>query len=197
MIYQIYPRSFADSGGDGIGDLPGITARLDHLAELGVDAIWLSPFYPSPQADAGYDVADYRDVEPLFGTLADADDLIAQARARGLRVIVDLVPNHTSSAHKWFQAALTAAPGSPSGSGTSSATAGDRTAASRPTTGRASSADRPGPGSPTGSGICTSSTPPSPTSTGTTLRYGRNSSTCCGSGWTGASTASGSTWHTA
>ncbi|MEV6812783.1 glycoside hydrolase family 13 protein [Micromonospora sp. NPDC051296] len=112
VIYQIYPRSFADSGGDGIGDLPGITARLDHLAELGVDAIWLSPFYPSPQADAGYDVADYRDVEPLFGTLADADQLIAQARARGLRVIVDLVPNHTSSAHRWFEAALATGPGS-------------------------------------------------------------------------------------
>ncbi|WP_189045997.1 glycoside hydrolase family 13 protein [Micromonospora sonchi] len=112
VIYQIYPRSFADSGGDGIGDLPGITARLDHLVELGVDAIWLSPFYPSPQADAGYDVADYRDVDPLFGTLADADNLIAQARARNLRVIVDLVPNHTSSAHRWFQAALAAGPGS-------------------------------------------------------------------------------------
>jgi alpha-glucosidase len=112
-IYQIYPRSFADSDGDGIGDLPGITARLDHLVELGVDAVWLSPFYPSPQADAGYDVADYRDVDPLFGTLADADKLIGEARSRGLRVIVDLVPNHTSSAHRWFQAALRAAPGSP------------------------------------------------------------------------------------
>ncbi|WBB57282.1 glycoside hydrolase family 13 protein [Verrucosispora sp. WMMD573] len=112
VIYQIYPRSFADSGGDGIGDLPGITARLDHLAQLGVDAVWLSPFYPSPQADAGYDVADYRGVEPLFGTLADADDLIAKAHANGLRVIVDLVPNHTSSAHAWFQAALAAGPGS-------------------------------------------------------------------------------------
>ncbi|MGW1059250.1 glycoside hydrolase family 13 protein [Micromonospora rubida] len=113
VIYQIYPRSFADSDGDGIGDLPGITARLDHLAELGADAIWLSPFYPSPQADAGYDVADYRDVDPLFGRLADADRLIAEARARDLRVIVDLVPNHTSSAHRWFQAARPAAPGSP------------------------------------------------------------------------------------
>ena len=113
VIYQIYPRSFADSDGDGIGDLPGITARLGHLAELGVDAVWLSPFYPSPQADAGYDVADYRDVDPLFGTLADADKLIAEATARGLRVIVDLVPNHTSSAHRWFQAALAAAPGQP------------------------------------------------------------------------------------
>ncbi|MFY1704019.1 glycoside hydrolase family 13 protein [Micromonospora sp. WMMA1923] len=112
VIYQIYPRSFADSDGDGIGDLPGITARLDHLAELGVDAVWLSPFYPSPQADAGYDVADYRDVEPLFGKLSDADRLIAEAKSRGLRTIVDLVPNHTSSAHVWFQAALAAAPGS-------------------------------------------------------------------------------------
>ncbi|MFC0098083.1 alpha-amylase family glycosyl hydrolase [Micromonospora marina] len=113
VIYQVYPRSFADSDGDGIGDLPGITSRLDHLAELGVDAVWLSPFYPSPQADAGYDVSDYRDVDPLFGTLADADQLIAAAKARGLRVIVDLVPNHTSSAHRWFEAAVAAPPGSP------------------------------------------------------------------------------------
>ncbi|WP_091293128.1 glycoside hydrolase family 13 protein [Micromonospora halophytica] len=113
VIYQIYPRSFADSDGDGMGDLPGITARLGHLTELGVDAVWLSPFYPSPQADAGYDVADYRDVDPLFGRLSDADALIAEARARGLRVIVDLVPNHTSSAHRWFRAALPAGPGSP------------------------------------------------------------------------------------
>lgn len=96
-----------------MGDLPGITARLDHLAELGVDAVWLSPFYPSPQADAGYDVADYEAVDPLFGTLADADALIEGAHARGLKVIVDLVPNHTSSAHRWFQAALAAGPGSP------------------------------------------------------------------------------------
>ncbi|MEW2327865.1 glycoside hydrolase family 13 protein [Micromonospora chersina] len=113
VIYQIYPRSFADANGDGIGDLPGITARLGHLSELGVDAIWLSPFYPSPQADAGYDVADYRDVDPLFGTLGDADKMIAEAKARDLRVIVDLVPNHTSSEHRWFQAAVAAAPGSP------------------------------------------------------------------------------------
>ncbi|RPF28761.1 glycoside hydrolase family 13 protein [Georgenia muralis] len=113
VIYQVYPRSFADGDGDGIGDLPGITARLDHLAALGVDAVWLSPFYRSPQADAGYDVADYRAVDPLFGTLADADALLARARELGLRVIVDLVPNHTSDEHEWFAAALAAGPGSP------------------------------------------------------------------------------------
>src|SRR5665647_138869 len=113
VIYQVYPRSFADSSGDGIGDLAGITARLAHLARLGVDAIWLSPFYRSPQADAGYDIADYRDVDPLFGTLADFDALLERAHGLGLRVIVDLVPNHTSDEHVWFQAALAAGPGSP------------------------------------------------------------------------------------
>lgn len=113
VIYQIYPRSWADADGDGMGDLPGITARLDHLADLGVDALWLSPFYTSPQHDAGYDVADYRDVDPRFGTLADADAMVARAHELGLRVIVDLVPNHSSSEHVWFQQALAAAPGSP------------------------------------------------------------------------------------
>jgi Glycosidases len=112
VIYQIYPRSFADANGDGIGDLAGVTEHLDYLRELGVDAIWLSPFYVSPQADAGYDVADYRDVDPLFGTLDDFDTMLAEAHARGLRVVVDLVPNHTSSEHAWFQAALAAPPGS-------------------------------------------------------------------------------------
>jgi alpha-glucosidase len=112
VIYQIYPRSFADASGDGIGDLRGITDRLDHLVSLGVDAVWLSPFYRSPQNDAGYDVADYCDVDPLFGTLADFDDMLAQAHDRGIRVIVDLVPNHSSDQHEWFQAALAAAPGS-------------------------------------------------------------------------------------
>lgn len=112
VIYQIYPRSFADASGDGIGDLPGITSRLDHLVSLGVDAIWLSPFYRSPQKDAGYDVADYCDVDPLFGTLDDFDALRSAAHERGIRVIVDLVPNHSSDQHTWFQAALAAAPGS-------------------------------------------------------------------------------------
>jgi alpha-glucosidase len=113
VIYQIYPRSFADSDGDGVGDLPGITARLEALAELGVDAIWLSPFFTSPQHDAGYDVADYTDVDPLFGTLDDFDALRDRAHGLGLKVMIDLVPNHSSSAHAWFQAALAAAPGSP------------------------------------------------------------------------------------
>ena len=93
VIYQIYPRSFADASGDGIGDLPGVTAHLDDLRSLGVDAVWLSPFYRSPQHDAGYDVADYRDVDPRLGTLADFDQLMARATELGLRVIVDLVPN--------------------------------------------------------------------------------------------------------
>ncbi|WP_306212266.1 glycoside hydrolase family 13 protein [Actinoplanes sp. RD1] len=113
VIYQIYPRSFADSNGDGMGDLPGITARLTDLRDLGVDAVWLSPFYSSPQHDAGYDVADYRTVDPRFGDLGDADKMIAEAKSLGLRVLVDLVPNHTSSEHEWFRAALAAAPGSP------------------------------------------------------------------------------------
>jgi len=113
VIYQIYPRSFADASGDGLGDLPGVTAHLDDLKDLGVDAIWLSPFQRSPQKDAGYDVADYRDVDPIFGTLADFDAMLAGAHDRGIRVIVDLVPNHSSDQHVWFQEALKAAPGSP------------------------------------------------------------------------------------
>jgi alpha-glucosidase len=112
VIYQIYPRSFADSNGDGIGDLPGITARLPKLAELGVDAIWLSPFQRSPQKDAGYDVSDYCDVDPLFGSMTDFDRLLDEAHGLGLRLIVDLVPNHSSEEHEWFQAALAAGPGS-------------------------------------------------------------------------------------
>lgn len=113
VIYQIYPRSFADSTGDGYGDLPGIIEKIPYLAGLGVDAIWMSPFYRSPMADAGYDVADYEEIDPLFGDLSDADRLIATAHAAGLKVVVDLVPNHTSDEHRWFRAAVAAGPGSP------------------------------------------------------------------------------------
>jgi alpha-glucosidase len=102
VFYEIYVRSFADSNDDGVGDLPGITSRLPYLRELGVDAIWLTPFYPSPGADHGYDVADYVDVDPLFGTLADFDELLAAAHEGGIRVVVDIVPNHTSDLHPWF-----------------------------------------------------------------------------------------------
>lgn len=113
VIYQIYPRSFADGNGDGMGDLKGITERLSSLASLGVDAVWFSPFFKSPQKDAGYDVSDYKDIDPLFGTLADFDVMLARATELGLKVIVDLVPNHSSDQHALFQAALKAAPGSP------------------------------------------------------------------------------------
>ncbi len=104
IVYQIYPRSFADSNADGIGDLRGILERLDYLVWLGIDAIWLSPIYPSPMVDFGYDVADYVSVDPIFGSLEDLDRLIAAAHERGLRLILDLVPNHTSDQHPWFVA---------------------------------------------------------------------------------------------
>ncbi len=113
VIYQIYPRSFADSTGDGYGDLPGIISKLPYLVELGVDAVWLSPFYLSPMADGGYDVADYNVVDPMFGETADAFRLVEQAHDNGLKVFIDLVPNHTSDEHAWFKAAAAAGPGSP------------------------------------------------------------------------------------
>jgi alpha-glucosidase len=112
-IYQLYVRSFADGNGDGIGDLAGVRAHLPYLAGLGVDAIWFNPWYPSPMADAGYDISDYRSIDPVFGTLADADALIGEAHALGLRIIIDVVPNHGSDQHPWFTAALAAPPGSP------------------------------------------------------------------------------------
>ncbi|MET7396581.1 glycoside hydrolase family 13 protein [Dactylosporangium sp. NPDC005572] len=106
-IYQIYPRSFADDNGDGVGDLAGVRRRLGYLRDLGIDAVWFSPWFPSPMADAGYDVADYRDIDPAFGTLPEACALIDEAHALGIRIIIDIVPNHTSVAHEWFQRALT------------------------------------------------------------------------------------------
>ena len=108
VFYQIYPRSFADANGDGTGDLQGIVEHIDYLASLNVDALWLSPFLTSPQVDHGYDVADYRDIDPLFGTLADIDAVIAAAHDKGIKVTIDLVPNHTSNEHAWFTAAVAA-----------------------------------------------------------------------------------------
>ncbi len=102
IVYQIYPRSFQDTNGDGIGDLDGITRRLDYLTWLGVDAVWVCPIYTSPMADFGYDISNYRDVDPIFGTLADFDRLIQEAHSRGLKLILDFVPNHTSDQHPWF-----------------------------------------------------------------------------------------------
>ena len=113
VVYQIYPRSFKDSTGSGLGDLNGVTEKIDYLAELGVDAIWLSPFYPSQLADGGYDVDDYRNVDPRLGTMDDFDRLAEAAHAHGIKVVVDIVPNHSSNLHEWFQAALKAGPGSP------------------------------------------------------------------------------------
>jgi len=112
VVYQVYVRSFADTDGDGVGDLPGVRKRLPHLRDLGVDALWLTPFYPTPDADFGYDVSDHRAVDPRFGTLDDFDRLVEDAHDLGLRILIDLVPNHTSCEHPWFQAAL-ADPGGP------------------------------------------------------------------------------------
>ncbi|MGW2645449.1 glycoside hydrolase family 13 protein [Streptomyces sp. NPDC001393] len=113
VIYQVYIRSFADGNGDGIGDIAGIRSRLPYLKSLGVDALWINPWYKSPQADHGYDVADYRAIDPLFGTVEEAEQLIEEAHQQGIRIIPDMVPNHTSDQHAWFRAALAAGPGSP------------------------------------------------------------------------------------
>ncbi|BFO20919.1 hypothetical protein SHKM778_73070 [Streptomyces sp. KM77-8] len=202
VIYQVYPRSFADSNGDGMGDLEGIRSRLPYLRDLGVDAVWLSPFYASPQADAGYDVADYRAVDPMFGNLLDADALIRDAHALGLRIIVDLVPNHSSDQHEWFKRALAEGPGSPSrdryhfrpGKGKNGELPPNdwESIFGGPAWTRVTEPD----GTPA-SGTCTSSRPSSPTSTGSTRRSATSSAPSCGSGSTWAWTASVSTSPTA
>ncbi|EUA33165.1 alpha amylase, catalytic domain protein [Mycobacterium xenopi 4042] len=168
MFYQVYPRSFADSNGDGVGDLDGVVARLNYLSSLGVDAIWLNPVTVSPMADHGYDVADPRDVDPLFGGLAALERLIGEAHRRGIKITMDLVPNHTSSQHPWFQAALAGGRAALRGIATSFATAVDPADRRRRTTGSRCSVDRPGPGWSSrtairASGTCTCSTPSSRT----------------------------------
>ena len=195
VLYQIYPRSFADSNGDGIGDLRGVIAHLDHLEWLGIDGIWLNPTMPSPNEDWGYDVADFTAVHPALGTLEDLDELIAQAGRRGIRVLLDLVPNHTSDRHAWFQDALC---GPDARYRDFYVWADPSPTARRPTTGRsrfggpAWTIDEPlGPVLPH---RC--SCRPSPTSTGGTRSCARRSTTSCASGSSAASPASGSTSRT-
>lgn len=155
VIYQIYPRSFQDSNGDGIGDLGGIVQRLPHIAGLGADAVWISPFFTSPMKDFGYDVSDYCDVDPMFGSLADFDAVIAAAKALDLKVMIDLVLSHTSDAHPWFARSR--------GTGRMTRPTGmsgpiRSPMAHRPTTGCRFLADRPGPGMRGASSIiCTTS----------------------------------------
>ena len=168
VTYQVYPRSFADGDGDGIGDIAGIRSRLPYIRDLGVDAIWLNPWYPSPMADAGYDIADYRAIDPLFGTLAEAEALIADARALGLRVLLDIVPEPPVERAPMVSGRARGGTGVARAGALSVPTRTVATARSRQTTGRASLAGPPGRGSasPTesrGSGTCTSSTPGSRT----------------------------------
>ena len=186
-IYQLYVRSFADGNGDGVGDLAGVRAHLGYLAGLGIDAIWFNPWYPSPMSDAGYDISDYRDIDPVFGTLADADALIAEAHELGIRIIIDIVPNHGSDQHPWFRVALAAPPGSAerarfwfrAGRGP----AGDLP----PNDWQSIFGGPPGPGSPNptdrrGSGTSICSPPSSRTSTGPARTSAPSSRTCSGSG---------------
>jgi alpha-glucosidase len=202
VIYQIYPRSFADASGDGVGDFAGITSRLPALAELDIDAVWFSPFYTSPQKDGGYDVADYCDIDPLFGTLEDFDRMLAKAHELGLRVIVDLVPNHSSDQHEWFQAALAAGPDSEErarymfreGLGENGELPPNnwQSVFGGPAWTRVTEAD-----GASASGTCTSSTHRSPTSTGRTAGCATSSSTYCASGLTAVLMDSVSTSPTA
>ncbi len=142
VVYQVYPRSFKDSRGEGLGQIAGVTEKIGYLKELGVDAIWLSPFYPSQLADGGYDVDDYRNVDPKLGTMDDFDALAKAAHADGIKIVVDIVPNHSSNLHEWFKAALAAKPGSLERDRYIFRDGKDRTATSHPPTGIATSAAR-------------------------------------------------------
>ena len=169
VVYQVYVRSFCDTDGDGTGDLAGVRSKLDYLKALGVDALWFNPWYPSPMADSGYDVSDYRSIDPSFGTLADAETLITQARAAGIRTIVDIVPNHISEEHEWFRAALAARRVRWSGPGSGSGPGPGTTANSPPNGwqsifgGAAWTPDEERRTDRLASGICTCSPPSSPT----------------------------------
>ena len=188
VIYQIYPRSFMDTDGDGVGDLPGIVDKLDYIASLGVDAIWISPFFKSPMADFGYDIADYRDVDPLFGTLADFDRLLAKAHGLGIKVMIDQVLSHCSVEHEWFKRK----PREPRQSQGRLVRMGRRRnpTARRPTTGCRCSAAWPGGGNRgAASTTCTTSCPRSRTSTSTIRRCSRRRWTTWSSGCERASTA--------
>lgn len=192
VIYQIYPKSFQDTTGSGTGDLRGVTSRLDYLQKLGVDAIWLTPFYVSPQVDNGYDVANYTAIDPTYGTLDDFDELVAQAKARGIRIVLDMVFNHTSTAHAWFRESLNKRVRT--ASFISGAMANRRR---RPITGARSLAATPGSGTRrAGSTICICSPRSRQISTGKTRRSVRNSKRCASSGPTAASTACASMWST-
>src|SRR5690554_6816037 len=165
VIYQVYPRSFYDSNGDGIGDLPGVTAKLDYIASLNVDAIWLSPFFTSPMKDFGYDVSDYRNVDPIFGTLSDLDKLIAQAHKRGLKIMIDQVLSHSSvTTNTHITCLLTAVRHAPTRGPTGMSGQAPNRIAPRPITGCRYSAVRPGPETAVASSItCTISWPASQT----------------------------------
>ena len=199
VVYQIYIRSFTDTDGDGIGDIGGMRSRLPYLRDLGVDALWVNPWFVSPMVDGGYDVADYRDIDPLFGTLADAEGFIDEAHALGIRVLLDIVPNHTSDRHPWFQAALAAGPGSRErdfyvfrdgrGSGGSRPPTDWPSVFGGPAWTRVTEPDgRPG------QWYLHLFAPEQPDSTGPSRRCAPSSSRSCGSGSTAARTASASTW---
>ena len=187
VVYEIYPRSFQDTDGDGVGDLRGVADRLPYLARLGIDAVWLTPFFASPMRDFGYDITDHCAIDPSFGTMDDFDALVAAAHEHGIKVVLDFVPNHTSDLHPWFQESR-ASRESPSATGTSGATA------TRPTTGSRCSAAGRGSGTRRRARATTTPTSPSnPTSTGASRTCARRCSACCGSGRRAGSTGSGST----
>ena len=185
VIYQIYPRSFQDTDGDGVGDLRGIIQRLPHLVELGIHAIWIAPVFRSPMADFGYDVSDYIDIDPLFGSMNDFDELLVAAHRSGLKVLLDLVPNHTSDQHPWFLESRSAAGicGTIPGPTAVRLTIGCRNSEGVP----GSSIPRPV------STTIMRSSPDNPTSTGVTRRCAARSTTSCGSGSGVASTVFAST----